>query len=125
MSYSCFKQAVTDYSNLELDLELDTSYLISSLVSTLPKLQGQFVETASHAAEVTQAGRFTADSFINLSNSNQALPDVINRVSHDLSVAYSANASLRGRLGSSWSSLESNLNDSRSVVSTVSVSYML
>ncbi|TDF36470.1 methyl-accepting chemotaxis protein [Alteromonadaceae bacterium M269] len=113
-----FKQAVTDYSNLELDLELDTSYLISSLVSTLPKLQGQFVETASHAAEVTQAGRFTADSFINLSNSNQALPDVINRVSHDLSVAYSANADLRSRLGSSWSSLESNLNDYQRWVQT-------
>ena len=113
-----FKQAVADYSNLELDLELDTSYLISSLVSTLPKLQGQFVVTASYAAEVTQQGRFTADSFINLSNSNQALPDVINRVGHDLNVAYSANTELRNRLSNSWQTLEDNLNEYQSWVQT-------
>jgi methyl-accepting chemotaxis protein len=111
-----FKQAITDYSNLELDLELDTSYLISSLVNTLPRLQGQFVTTASYAAEVTQQGRFTADSFINLSNANQALPEVIGVVGHDLNVAYSANDKLRGRLGNDWSALEGHLTDYQSWV---------
>jgi methyl-accepting chemotaxis protein len=113
-----FKQAVTDYSNLELDLELDTSYLISSLVNTLPRLQGQFVTTASHAAEVTQRGRFTADSFIGLSNANQALPEAIGVIGHNLNVAYSANAALRNQLNSTWSTLEGNLNDYQNWVQT-------
>jgi methyl-accepting chemotaxis protein len=113
-----FKQAIADYSNLELDLELDTSYLISTLVDTLPRLQGQFVTTASYAAEVTQQGRFTADSFINLSNVNLALPEAIGVVGHNLNVAYSANAELRSRIGNDWSTLEANLEEYQDWVQT-------
>lgn len=102
-------QAIADASNLELDLELDTSYLVTTLVKTLPQAQNQLIGTAKVAAQVTLAGSFTPDSYIGLSNANQKMPSVIDDVSQSLDVSLSANADIRRKLSTPWESLRSEL----------------
>ena len=104
-------QAIADASNLELDLELDTSYLVTTLVSTLPQAQNQLIGTAKVAAQVTKAGSFTPDSYIGLSNANEKMPAVIDDVAQSLDVSLSANKTIRSKLSSPWTSLQSALTE--------------
>ena len=103
-------QSVADYSNLELDLALDTSYLITTLVQTLPQTQAQLLMTASIARQVAENGSFTPDTYISLSNANQKLPLMISNTQDSIDVSLAANADIRGQLGSQWQQLYSELN---------------
>lgn len=104
-----YLQAVADQSNLELDLELDTSYLVTTLVQTLPQAQEQLVMTAALAKQVTEAGSFTPDTYIGLSNANQKLPLMIQNVQQSIGVSLAANQEINRQLSSKWQALESAL----------------
>jgi methyl-accepting chemotaxis protein len=103
-------QNIADHSNLELDLALDTSYLVTTLVRRLPALQLQVAQALSVARQVTEAGSFTPDSYIALSAANQKLPMMISQTQQSLQVSWSANPAVNGRLGQQWTSLESSLS---------------
>lgn len=102
MALTQLRQGIADYSNLELDLALDTSYLVTTLIQTLPDLLKQLAMTASLAAEVTQSGSFTPDTYIALSNVNQALPSKIEAALHSMSVSFQANPVVDKKLSSRW-----------------------
>ena len=104
-------QSVADHSNLELDLALDTSYLITTLVQTLPQTQSQLLKTASIAREVAQSGSFTPDTYINLSNANQKLPLMISNTQESIGVSLSANSDIRRQLDSRWQQLHKSLTE--------------
>ena len=107
---SSFMQSVADHSNLELDLALDTSYLVTTLVQRLPAVQEQLATTANLARQVTDAGSFTPDTYIALSNANQKLPLVIAQAEQSLEVSTGANERISQELGSKWQSLLKKLN---------------
>ena len=102
-------QSVADRTNLELDQSLDSSYLISTLVSTIPALQEQLVMTAQMARSVLDNGSFTPDTYIDLSNANQKLPPLIENVGQSISVSLNENEDVKATLGRSWQELESQL----------------
>lgn len=104
-------QSVADFSNLELDLALDTSYLVTTAVQNLPKVQDQLAMTAALASQVTQAASFTPDSYIALSNANQKLPLMINAADQSMSVSLSANSDIRASLSTQWQALKDGLVD--------------
>ncbi|MFT6778299.1 MAG: methyl-accepting chemotaxis protein [Paraglaciecola sp.] len=103
-------QNIADHSNLELDLALDTSYLVTILVRRLPALQLQVAQALSVARQVTQTGSFTPDSYIALSAANQKLPMMISQTQQSLQVSWTANPAVNERLEQQWKSLESRLN---------------
>jgi methyl-accepting chemotaxis protein len=109
LQLSALMQNIADHSNLELDLALETSYLISTLVQRLPNLQFQVVETLNLARQVTQAGRFTPESYIDLSNANQKLPLLISQTAQSLQVSFDANRLISTSLRERWLTLENNL----------------
>ena len=102
-------QGIADYSNLELDLALDTSYLVTTLVKRLPELQLQVAETLSLARQVTQTGKFTPDTYIALSAANQKLPLLIEHTKSSLQVSWSVNPLIGEKLSGQWQSLEDKL----------------
>ncbi|WP_293748198.1 methyl-accepting chemotaxis protein [uncultured Paraglaciecola sp.] len=102
-------QNIADHSNLELDLALDTSYLVTTLVRRLPTLQLQFAQTLSLARQVTQEGSFTPDTYIALSGANQKLPLMIDQTEQSLQVSWAANPAIKNRLEQEWKSLEASL----------------
>jgi len=110
MGLNTLRQAIADYSNLELDLALDTSYLVTTLVSSLPEVQEQIALTASLAAQVTENGSFTPDTYIGLSNANQELPGRLANADHSLQVSFSANPDISKRLGSQWQELQQQVS---------------
>lgn len=103
-------QNIAAHSNLELDLALDTSYLVTTLVRRLPALQLQVTQALSLARQVTQAGSFTPDTYIALSAANQKLPLMIAQTQQSLQVSWNANPAVNNRLAQQWKSLESSLN---------------
>jgi methyl-accepting chemotaxis protein len=103
-------QHIADYSNLELDLALDTSYLVTTLVRRLPALQLQVAEALSVARQVTLAGSFTPDTYIALSAANQKLPIMIAQTQQSLQVSWTANPRINARLAQHWKSLETRVN---------------
>ncbi|MFT6898406.1 MAG: methyl-accepting chemotaxis protein [Paraglaciecola sp.] len=112
MSYkalSVLAQTVADESNLELDLALDTSYLVTTLVRSLPLVQDQLAMTSAKALQVIQAGRFTPDSYISLSNANQKLPLLIKGVEQSINVSLDANSYINAALGAKWQDLQRDL----------------
>jgi methyl-accepting chemotaxis protein len=109
-------QTIADYSNLELDLALDTSYLVTTVVKRLPALQFQVADTLNLARQVTKAGSFTPESYIALSNANQKLPLIIEQTASSLSVSMSANKVIDKKLVSLWETLEKDLNKLQQVI---------
>ena len=109
-------QAIADVTNLELDLALDTSYLITTLVRSLPQMQDQLAMTSSLALQVTQSGSFTPDSYIGLSNANQKLPVMLEGVEQSIQVSLQANPEIEKAAGLQWQALESSLVAHQSVI---------
>lgn len=104
-------QGIADHSNLELDLALDTSYLVSTLVEHLPALQLQLAETLSLARQVSQRGSFTPDTYIGLSAANQKIPQMIAETEQSLAVSWEANDDIANKLRGSWQSVADTLNN--------------
>lgn len=113
-----FMQSVADHSNLELDLELDTSYLVTTLVQTLPQAQQQLVATAIVAKQVTEDGSFTPDTYIALSNANQKLPLVIANIQQSIGVSLAANKIINTQVGGQWNALKQNLGNYQNWIQT-------
>ena len=107
------KQAVADHTNLELDLALDTSYLITTLVRSLPQMQQEFVATASQARRVAADGQFTPDTYIALSNANQTLPLVTSNLDDAINVSLQANKQIAQQLSAPWQRLLSSTQNYR------------
>ncbi|MGJ8679178.1 methyl-accepting chemotaxis protein [Paraglaciecola sp.] len=104
-----FMKEVADYSNLELDLSLDTSYLVTTLVKGLPDLQLQLAKTLNLSLQVTEVGSFTPETYIALSNANQKLPLSIENTGQNLGVSLSANSNVSYRLKEEWELLDKKL----------------
>lgn len=111
-----FMKSVADYSNLELDLSLDTSYLITTIVKGLPELQLQVSETVNFSRLVTEQGRFTPDSYIALSNANQKLPVLLGGVKRNLAVSFSGNETINRQLIGAWVELEESVTNLESEI---------
>ncbi|MCF2949875.1 methyl-accepting chemotaxis protein [Paraglaciecola aquimarina] len=109
-------QTIADYSNLELDLALDTSYLVTTLVKRLPALQFQIAETINLARQVTKEGSFTPETYIALSNANEKLPLIIKQTSASLAVSTNANKVIDKKLMVLWSNLERDLNKLKQLI---------
>lgn len=109
-------QNIADHSNLELDLALDTSYLVTTLVKRLPALQLQVAQALSLARQVTQAGSFTPDTYIALSAENQKLPLMIEQTKQSLQMSWTANPTIGNRLEKQWQSLETSLNSLQGII---------
>lgn len=114
MTLNNLRQGIADYSNLELDLALDTSYLVTTLVSSLPEVQEQVALTASLAAVVTENGSFTPDTYIGLSNASQELPGRLANADHSLQVSFAANKMISSKLGSKWETLQTEVSQFQS-----------
>jgi len=109
-------QNIADHSNLELDLALDTSYLVTTLVRRLPALQLQVAQTLSVARQVTLAGSFTPDTYIALSAANQKLPLLIAQTRQSLQVSWAANPTINKKLAQQWKSLEASLDSLQKII---------
>lgn len=109
-------QSIADYSNLELDLELATSYLVTTLVETLPQAQAQVAKTADLARVVLNSGSFTPDTYIDLSNANQKLSLMIMNVDESLAVSLESNRQIAAQLANRWKSLKSELEAYKSMI---------
>ncbi|WP_100644082.1 methyl-accepting chemotaxis protein [Alteromonas facilis] len=103
-------QTVADRTHLELDPSLDSRYLITALVDNVPTLQAQIVSVASVASIVLDAGSFTPDSYIALSNANQKLPLLIEHLDRSISVSLDENEAINAFLKQPWQSLKDKLN---------------
>lgn len=106
---SALSQGIADVTNLELDLALDTSYLITTLVRSLPLMQDQLAMTSALALQVTQAGSFTPDSYIGLSNANQKLPVMLKGVEQSIQVSLDATPAIEKAAGVQWLTLQRSL----------------
>lgn len=104
-------QSVADYSKLELDLALDTSYLVTALVQSLPQLHEQILVTTKTAERVTDKGSFTPDTYIGLSNANQKLPALIGHLADNLRVSLATNPQIQQALQQQWLSLRQALTN--------------
>lgn len=102
-------QSVADYSNLELDLELATSYLVTTLVDSLPAVQLQLSKTVKMAKDILSHGSFTPDSYISLSGANQKLLLTIDSVDKSLSVSLSTSKQISTLLSREWRALQTTL----------------
>ncbi|MBT0586767.1 methyl-accepting chemotaxis protein [Alteromonas oceanisediminis] len=114
---SSLMQTVADQTNLELDQSLDSSYLITTLVNTVPQLQEQLVSTATLGRQVLVTGSFTPDTYIGLSNANQKLPLFIENVDRSVRVALAENTSVRAALANPWARLQEQLVQYHNTVS--------
>lgn len=113
---SAVLQTVADRTNLELDTSLDSRYLVTSLVDSLPKLQEQLVMTAALARQVLENGNFTPDTYIALSNANQKLPLLIDNLSRNVLVSANENELVNRSLTSAWQTLEKDLMSYRQLI---------
>ncbi len=111
-------KSIANHTNLELDLALDTSYIISTIVKELPELQLRVAQTGSLARSVAAAGRFTPDTYIGLSNINQKLPLQIANTGSSLGVSLNANSDVNSQLGQKWATLERQLKQLQSQIKT-------
>ncbi|AEE21042.1 methyl-accepting chemotaxis sensory transducer [Glaciecola sp. 4H-3-7+YE-5] len=102
-------QALADDTNLELDLALDTSYLITTLVRSLPRMQDQLAMTSALALKVTKAQSFTPDTYIGLSNANQKLPVMLKGLEQSIQVSLQANADIEKAAAEQWLILQQDL----------------
>ena len=115
-SLSAVLQTVADRTNLELDTSLDSRYLVTSLVDSLPRLQEQLVMTAALARQVLENGNFTPDTYIALSNANQKLPLLIDNLSRNVLVSANENELVNRSLTSAWQTLEKDLMSYRQLI---------
>jgi methyl-accepting chemotaxis protein len=109
-------QNIADQSNLELDLALDTSYLVTTLVRRLPALQLQVAQTLNLARQVTQAGSFTPDTYIALSAANQKLPTIISQTEQSLQVSWTANPEINNKTSKQWNVLKKGIESLQQII---------
>ncbi|MDC0603583.1 methyl-accepting chemotaxis protein, partial [Aliiglaciecola sp.] len=109
-------QSVADYSNLELDLALSTSYLVTTLVETLPQAQAQLAKTAQLGRAVLESGSFTPETYIGLSGANQKLSLAIMNVDESIRVSLEANSDISQQLASKWQGLRKDLYEYQNLI---------
>lgn len=108
-SLNVLSQSVADYSNLELDLELATSYLVTVLVENVPQAQLQLARTARLARDILSSGSFSPETYVELSSANQKLLLAINEIQQSLIVSLNDDEEIRKALSEEWSDLRSTL----------------
>jgi len=102
-------QSIANDKNLELDQHLDSSYLITTLVHSLPQVHQQFLMTLLTAQQVVNSGSFTPDTYIGLSNANQKMVLLIDNVDASIQVSFGANDQFSEQLLNQWQALQSSL----------------
>ncbi|TLX47564.1 methyl-accepting chemotaxis protein [Pseudoalteromonas phenolica] len=91
-------EQVSIQSKLAIDGDIARSYINRSLVESVPSLIEQINLTSEQALLVIQAGSFTPDTFIALSNYNKSLPSYAERLEGKLAVAISDNQTVKSSL---------------------------
>ena len=91
-------EQVSIQSKLAIDGDISRSYINRSLVESVPSLIEQINLTSEQASLVIQAGSFTPDTFIALSNYNKSLPSYTERLESKLTVAISDNQAVKSEL---------------------------
>lgn len=91
-------EQVSIQSKLAIDGDIARSYINRALVESVPSLIEQVNLTAEKALQVIQAGSFTPDSFIALSNLNKSLPNYAERLEGKLAVAIADNLKVKSAL---------------------------
>ena len=107
---------MADHSNLELDLALSTSYLVTTLVETLPQAQAQLAKTAQLGRAVLASGSFTPETYIALSGANQKLSLAIMNVDESIQVSLEANSDISQQLASKWQGLRKDLYEYQDLI---------
>lgn len=91
-------EQVSIQSKLAIDGDIARSYINRSLVESVPSLIEQINLTSEQASQVIQAGSFTPDTFIALSNHNKSLPGYAKRLEGKLAVAIVDNQVVKSEL---------------------------
>ena len=91
-------EQVSIQSKLAIDGDIARSYINRSLVESVPSLIDQINLTSEQASLVIQAGSFTPDTFIALSNYNKSLPSYAERLEGKLTVAIADNQAVKSEL---------------------------
>lgn len=91
-------EQVSIQSKLAIDGDIARSYINRSLVESVPSLIDQINLTSEQASLVIQAGSFTPDTFIALSNYNKSLPSYAERLEGKLAVAIADNQAVKSAL---------------------------
>ncbi|TMN92557.1 methyl-accepting chemotaxis protein [Pseudoalteromonas phenolica] len=91
-------EQVSIQSKLAIDGDIARSYINRSLVESVPSLIEQINLTSEQALLVIQAGSFTPDTFIALSNYNKSLPSYAERLEGKLAVAITDNQAVKSAL---------------------------
>jgi methyl-accepting chemotaxis protein len=91
-------EQVSIQSKLAIDGDIARSYINRSLVESVPSLIEQINLTSEQASLVIQAGSFTPDTFIALSNYNKSLPSYAERLEGKLAVAIADNQTVKSSL---------------------------
>lgn len=91
-------EQVSIQSKLAIDGDIARSYINRSLVESVPSLIEQINLTSEQASLVIQAGSFTPDTFIALSNYNKSLPSYAERLEGKLAVAIADNPVVKSEL---------------------------
>ncbi|KAF7772222.1 methyl-accepting chemotaxis protein [Pseudoalteromonas citrea] len=109
-------ELVSIQSKLAIDDNLTRSYINRTLVESTPRLLAQINAVAEQANKVINAGRFTPDSFIALSNLNKGLPAFNEQLQSKLLVALHAMPSTKKALQKHVEALEKSLDEYRNAV---------
>jgi methyl-accepting chemotaxis protein len=113
---SALLQTIADRTNLELDQSLDSRYLVTTLVNTIPQVQEQLVMTAMTARAILDNGSFTPDTYINLSNANQKLPLLIDNLQRSIQVSLTENQEVNRALSSALQEVETQMRQYQNLV---------
>ncbi|TMO63656.1 methyl-accepting chemotaxis protein [Pseudoalteromonas aurantia] len=109
-------ELVSIQSKLAIDDNLTRSYINRTLVESTPRLLAQINAVAEQANKVINAGRFTPDSFIALSNLNKGLPTFNEQLQSKLLVALHAMPSTKKVLQPHVDALEKSLDEYKNAV---------
>lgn len=109
-------ELVSIQSKLAIDNNLTRSYINRTLVESTPRLLAQINAVAEQANRVINAGRFTPDSFIALSNLNKGLPTFNEQLQSKLLVALNATPSTKKVLQPHVDALEKSLDEYKNAV---------
>lgn len=113
-----FIHLIGDRSNLTLDPDLDSFYLMNTVVNTLPSLAENIGQARAFTLSITDPKKISdleRRDIINFTKINSIAEDKIQR---DIHVAFEANNSLEANLGEPLNSLTSSLRSFSSLLDT-------
>jgi len=111
-----YLQDTGDMSNLELDENLATAYLVKTIIHASPMLSDSLGNLERAAVAVTEQGGFTPDSYLNLINTHRQIKLDTQKLVEGLQVALAQSAEQNTQLPALLDSLKNTLDTLSSYV---------